>query len=282
MIELEVSYKGAGGKITTGDPRKVTAKTVKELLEYSQTLLIATAKDFLRQEIAQGTFPEEYITIVDNRVGKREETVKPLGKIEYVTKIGDVRAVILDIFKMVSERTAIKSGYYSSMHILMYNGQVVAKGYRNAFAWINNQSREYRSTDKFRIINLAPYARKLERLGIRRGTRGQDKGKITRKYRTTRTKRGNTTRAPNGAYWLARGAARRQYPQLKNNIKFSFIPVSPSIAKGQNLKSFSGSDFTFKTGKGKGRPYLYPSITISLTPTAFSSNAGFTERGDNL
>lgn len=279
MLDFQISYRGSKGVEVFGAD-KVATKSVEELLEYTQTLLIDVSKQFLRQEISNGTFPNEYITIVDNRVGKKEETVRPLGKIEYVTKVGDVALAIKDIFKFVAERSPIRSGYFSSMHVLLFNGKVVAKGYSNAAAWLD-QDRNYKNSDKFRIINLSPYARKLERLGIRRGTRGKSKGQIERKYRKTRTRSGLATRAPNGTYWLAKNAARRLYPQLKQNIRFSFIPVSPSLASNQNIKNFK-TDYRFKTGRGRGRPYLYPSITIVLNQSSFSSNAAFTEIGDTL
>lgn len=277
MLDFEISYKGSRG-IEVFGPENVKVKTVEDLLRYTKLVLIDTAKEFLKENISKGDFPNEYITIVDNRVGSREESVKSLGKIEYVTKIGDVALAIKTIFKLISERTPIRSGYYSSMHILMFNGTVVAKGYANAISWLSAE-RTYKNTDYFRIINLAPYARKIERLGVRRNSRGKEKGKISRSYRKGQTTKGVSTRLPNGAYWLARGAARRQFPQLKNNIRFSFIPISPSLASSQNNKNFN-TDYTFKTGKGRGRPYLYPSITIYINPSSFSSDAGIIGSGE--
>lgn len=88
--------------------------------------------------------------------------------------------------------------------------------------------------------------------------------------------------APNGAYWLAKNAARRKFKQLKNNINFSFIPISPGIAKTQNSKSFSPNNYKFNNGNGKGRNYLYPSISITIEPSSFTQSSGFTEDGAKL
>ena len=280
MLDFDISYSSKSAKVS--GPERVSTKTVEELFEFIQGNLVLTAKEFLKKEQEKNGFPKkEFLTIVDGKIGADELTVKPLGKIEYVTKLEDISAVVIDVFKLIAERTAVRTGYYSSMHVLMYNGSVVAKGYSNARAWLSS-GKQFKPTDRFRIINLAPYARKIERLGIKRGTRGQDKGKNTKSYRTTKNKLGAKVRAPNGAYWLARAAARRRFPQLKNNIKFSFVPISPSVASRQNPKTFSPNDYKFKTGKGKGRPYLYPSISISINPGSFTSSSGFTESGDKL
>ena len=280
MLDFEISYSSRKTKVT--GPSKVATATVEEFFEFVQGNLVLVAKELLKQEQDAGRFPkEEYITIVDNKVNGKEENVKPLGKIEYVSKLEDISEVIIDIFKFVDERSPTRSGYYKSMNILMYNGKVVAKGTAEVISFFNTP-RDFTGSDRFRIINLAPYARKLENLGIKKGTRGKTVGKNYKSYRTKRNSKGNRVRVPNGAYWLAKNTARRTYPQLKNNIKFSYIPVSSNIAKTQNTRSFTPNSFKFATGKGKGRPYLYPSITITVNPSSFTESSGFTESGNKL
>ena len=280
MLEFDISYSSRSAKVT--GPDRVAFRTNKEILDFTQQLLVSTARDFLKEQQNKNDFPKEYLTLVDGKLGAGELTVKPLGEIVYTTKLEDIATVIIDIFGMILDKTPLKTGYYSSMHVLLYNGNVVARGYSSAKNWLK-QDRKYKDTDKFRIINLSPYARKLERLGIRRGKSG-GLG-IDRKYRKGKNKKtGNAVRLPNGVYWLAARTAKKTFLQLKGRIRFSFIPVSPTIASGQNTKTFSPNSFKFETGAEgkKGRPYLYPSITITINPGSFTSNAGFTESGGNL
>ena len=280
MLALDVSYTSKGRTIT--GPDQIAAKTIEELFDWVQGNTVLLAKDFLEQEQKESDFPKkEYLTLVDGKIGAKEESVKVFGKIEYVTKLENVTDVVIDILKFVNERSPTRSGYYTSRHVLMYNGKVVARGAFNGISWLK-APRDYKDTDKFRVINLSPYARKLERFGKKKGTQGSKKGRKNDKERLGKSKSGNDVRAPNGAYWLAKNTARRRYPQLKNNIKFSFIPVAPNIAAGQNSKTFSPNDYKFKTGRGKGRSYLYPSITVTIAPSSFTSNAGFTESGGKL
>jgi hypothetical protein len=280
MLALEINYSSRKTKVT--GPDRVAFQTNKELLEFVQQNLVAVARDFLKEEQDKNEFPKkEFLTLVDNKLNAKDITVKPLGKIEYVTKIESISEIVVGVMRLVVERSPTVSGYYQSTNVLFYNGKVVAKGIVETNNWFK-VDREFKSTDKFRIVNLSPYARKLERLGVKRGTRGKAVGQNNSTSRTTKNKKGKKVLAPNGAYWLAKNAARRKYKQLKNNINFSFIPILPSVAKSQNTKSFNSSDFTFRTGKGRGRDYLYPSISITIEPSSFTQSSGFTEDGAKL
>lgn len=284
MLALEINYSSRKTKVT--GPDRVAFQTNKELLEFVQQNLVAVARDFLREEQVKHGFPEkDFLTLVDNKLNARDVTVKPLGKIEYVTKLGNITDVVLSVMRLVVERSPTDSGYYQSMNVLFYNGKVVAKGIVDTTNWLK-VDREYKSSDRFRIVNLSPYARKLERLGIKRGTRGKTVGITSglggKKGRTSKSKAGNIVAEPQGAYWLAKNAARRKFPQLKENIRFSFIAVSASVAKSQNTKAFNPNKFTFKVEHGTGREYLYPSITIRIEPNSFTQSSGFTESGAKL
>jgi len=280
MLEFDISYSNGRKKVKGVD--KVFFNTAKDMLEFVQQNLVVIAKEFLAKEQKDGEFPKkDYVTITDGKLNRQEELVRPLGKIEYVSKLDDITQVVLGVMRLVVERSPTRSGYYQSTNILLYNGKVVAKGIFETNAWLK-VDRDYKPSDRFRIVNLAPYARKLERLGIKRGTRGKSSGMTSGKSRTGKSKKGAKILAPNGAYWLAKNTARRKFPQLKDNIKFSFIPVSPSIASSQNTKSFSPNSFKFSTGQGKGRSYLYPSISITINVNSFSENSGFTEDGGRL
>jgi len=278
MLDIDMSYSSRGTKVQ--GPERVAFKTADELIDFVKASLVVTAKDFLKQEQKSGFFPEkDFLVLVDGKLNKKEESAKAFGKIEYVTKLEDITEVVLDVMRLVVERSPTVTGYYQSTNVLMFNGNVVAKGLFETNSWLK-ADREYKPTDRFRVINMAPYAIKLERLGIKRGTRGKKAGKKSDKSREKKDRTsGNKVLAPNGAYWLAKNTARRRFPQLKDNIQFNFIPLTPSVAAGQNTKSFKPSNYKFAKGRLKDKPYLYPSISISIKSSSFSSNSGFTQDG---
>lgn len=277
MIDVDVKVTGRGLKQegATG----FSFKTSKELEEWITSNHVTVAREILKEFQNRGEFPiTEYITLTDGVIDKPDTTVKPFGKIEYATKLENITDVVRDAFRLVVERSPLKTGYYQINNVLFYNGKLVAKGLFQVNAWLAKE-RDYKSTDRFRIVNLSPYARKLERFGYRRGTSGQDVGKIKRVERSGLNKKRQKTLLPNGAYMLAHRVTKSRYPQLKNNIRFSFIPIDPSIARQALLVGRDTTGYKFATD---GRPYLYPSISIRIRPESFTFNSGFTEQASKL
>lgn len=286
MIEFEIETKSKSGTVV--GPKKFRLKTIQELEDFVIGNHILLEREFLKNEQSKGEFPskkEDYITITDGSIGKHPDKVKLFGKTERITKLDSLIPVIRDAMRLVIERSATSTGYYQFHNVLVYNGKIVAKGLIGANQWLANPP-EFKTTDKIRVMNISPYARKLERYGIKRGTAGKRKGLSNNKKREGKNKAGADVLFPNGAYVLAQRVLRNRYKSLKNNIRFSFIPLDPSIARQWNSGGKDTTGYVFKkgtrSGAGVGRPYLYPSISITIAPESFTQNAGFTESGGNL
>lgn len=277
MIDVKVEVRGRGVTQTGSD--KFSFNTAKDLEQWIKANHVTVAREILADFQNRDEFPKkEYITLTDGVVDSPETNVKAFGKIEYATKIEDIVPVIREAMRLVVDRSPNSSGYYKINNVLFYNGTLVAKGVFQVNAWLA-KDRDYKNTDKFRVVNLSPYARKLERLGTRTGTAGKRKGTTYSQRREGLNRSKQPTLIPNGAYKLSERVLRSRFPQLKNNIKFSFIPISPSKAR-QALLTYK--DTTGHVFRKDGRPYLYPSISISIRPESFTLNSGFTEQAGNL
>ena len=278
MIDVKVRVTGRGTEQTGAE--NFTFKTAKDLEEWIIANHVTVAREIRKELQTRGEFPEkEYITLTDGVIDNPDRNVKAFGKIEYATKIQDIVPVIKTAMRLVIERSPTKTGYYQTNNVLFFNGVLVAKGYFQTLSWLS-KDRDYKPTDNFRIVNLSPYARKLEVLGFRRGSSGENNGRTYQKgKRQGLNKQKRKISLPNGAYILSQRVLRSRYPQLKNNIRFSFIPIAPSTARTALL---TYKDTTGHVFKESGRPYLYPSIYISIRPESFTLNSGFTESAGKL
>lgn len=222
--------------------------TLQDLLNFTKQALIITADQILKEEQAAG-FDKEPILAVDGRVGKPVQNVSPLGQIEFTSR-QNMRDILLETYNALLYRSKVLTGQYKSSHYVFLNGTQVATDLGSLESWLNSNPK-LQDKDTIRIVNIVPYARKLERFGItaqRSKIRREDSGR--RRGKTT----GKLVSIPNGTYFLTARAIRSKYKR-NSIIRFTFIP-------GSSL-GLSGS---FKGGRksSAGRPYLYPSIVISV------------------
>lgn len=223
--------------------------TLSQLLEFTKSSLIVTADQVLREEIDNG-FPKDYVTIVDGNKNKAVQNVHPLGKIEFAAK-RDISEIILFTYQGLLERSPVDTGRYKSSHYVFLNGTQVATDLSSLEAWLKTEP-QINLNDKVRFVNIQPYARRLERLGVRSG--------VTQARTRNKKQRDGTSKSylnqPNGAYFLTARAVSSKFKR-NTSIRFTFIT-------GGQL-GIAGS---FKTGRrgrnSSGRPYLYPSIIISV------------------
>ena len=226
--------------------------TLQELLEYTKASLIVIADAILEEEQAAG-FDKKPVVTVDGRTGKPVSAVSPLGSIEFTAR-ADIKDIILETYEALVGRSKVKTGLYVRSHYVFQNGSQVATDYQSLRAWLNVA--EFADKDKIRIVNIQPYARRLERLGV---TAQRQQNKLREKKTRGKGAHGPYLlyATPNGAYALTVRAVKTKYKR-NSQIKFAYI---------------SGSDLglagTFKSGgrRGRnsaGRPYLYPSIVISV------------------
>ena len=225
--------------------------TLADLLTFTKKSLIAVSREALRDAQLRG-FDREPLTLVDGRAGKPIEQVSPLGKISFVARANPVEVIILT-YESVFDRSRVLSGRYRQSHVLLQNGRQVANTLSGVKAWAASATIGKR--DIFHIVNYQPYARKLENLGV---TQNKDSGAVKRQGRERKEKKTSRTfRQPNGAYHLGYRAAYRKYGK---NAKISFVWLTGTDigVPGVFLRPKD------RPGKGKGRPYVYPAIRITL------------------
>ncbi len=225
--------------------------SLQDFLEWTKSVLIVVADEVLKEEQALG-FDKSPIVVVDNKVGKAVRDVNPFGQIEFTSRVS-VDQLLIDTYIGIMGRSPSLTGRYKSSNYVFHNGQQVATDEGSLKSWLAS-SPNFNPTDIIRFVNIQPYGRKLERLGV---TFGRQRPRSS----TTKNKKTGESRTrllqPNGTYFLTARAIKSKYKR-NSSVRFGFIP-------GSGL----GISASFKTGRpGKnsaGRTYLYPSITIYLT-----------------
>lgn len=222
--------------------------TLQELLEFTKSSLIIIADEVLREEQGAG-FDKEPVTLVDGKKNRDIRVVHPLGQIEFISR-QSFDTIILDAYNALLELSKVKTGRYKSSHYVFHNGKQVATDLTSLGIWLKSAP-EFQERDTIRIVNIQPYARRLELLGVT----------STRSKQTKRAKKkqgqptGTIVNVPNGAYQLTYRRVRYKY---KNNvfIRFSFL-------QGSQL-GISGN-FGAQWGKKRGgRPYLFPTLVFGF------------------
>lgn len=249
-VTLSVEEKGKKRPEYTLDTDLNGEITLQDLLQWTKSALIITADEVLREEQANG-FDKEPILLVDGRQGRNPNTVNPLGQIEFVSR-SNVADIFIETYEGLLKRSPVLKGDYKASHYVAYNGTQVASSLEGLKSWLAGDI-NFKAGDTIRIVNVQPYARRLELLGVtaqRTQNRREDAGRRAKK------KTGTMVRVPNGAYQLTSRSIKSKY---KNNVgvRFSFLPGTSIGLSG----SFKGGR---KGRNSSGRPYLYPSIAFVL------------------
>lgn len=222
------------------------SKTLADLFNFTKNSLIVISDMALKEEQAKG-FDKSPVRIVDGSFTKSVSQVNPLGKIQYVAR-NSIVDIALFAYDQIRARTKVVTGQYLRNNIVMLNGKMIASTRSELEKFL--ETNEVKESDIIRFINTAPYARKLERMGV---TADRTKSR-TRNRSRNRRGYSPTVLVPNGTYALAIKAIKRKY---KNNSFIAFRFVS-----GSDIAGLSGAGRSYKRGASKGRPYLYPSIII--------------------
>ena len=187
---------------------------------------------------------------VDGKVGKPVGDVSPLGTIEFTSR-ADMKDIILDTCASIMQKSPVLEGTYKRSNYVFLNGLQVATSEGELQSWLNSNP-EFKDSDVIRFVNIQPYARKLERLGVT-GQRQQSRT-VSRRERKSGQIRVRYAQ-PNGTYFLTARAIKTKYKR-NTGVQFTFV-------SGSSL----GIAGNFRAGKrGKpGRPYLYPSIVIRVS-----------------
>ncbi len=267
QVSLDVFENGRKAPQYTLDTDLQGEITLSELFEFTKFALISTARDVLTQEQEKG-FDKDPVVIVDGSYNKAVIDVKPLGKIEFAAR-QEMKDIILDTYAAILERSPVDTGRYIKSHLVYLNGNLIATDWASLGSWLFTEP-EFKERDYIRFVNVQPYARKLERLGV------TSKGQRHRaqKSRDSRGRSGTHVLAPNGAYFLASRAIRRKYKR-NSVIAFKFIsgsegylnvPGQFKTKSGGARQPHKGLNFHGQRSQktSSGRKYLYPSITISV------------------
>lgn len=250
-VTMTVTEKGRKAPKYTLESDSKGQVSLKEFLEWQRQTLITVALEVLKEEQDKG-FTRKPVVAVDNRKNKNVTDVNAFGKIEFFSQVSGTKLIELT-YKHIMRTSKVVTGQYKASHRVLLNKQIVADSETSFNKWIASNP-VLNENDEVVFINLAPYARRLERLGVT--AQRQQNRKVN-----YRGKDKNATKpkvlAPNGVYYLAYRAVGRKF---KNHARITFRMVSG------DRYGISGK---FKRqGKGKqsaGRSYLYPAIMIKFT-----------------
>lgn len=229
------------------------------------------ARGALREEQGLG-FPDNPRQRIDNKFDAPLDSLKVFGKVEYFAPIAAPEA-ILSIYDAIERRTIIGAtrNLINSNRVLV-NGQLAAKNRIELKQYLERNATRFSEGTRFTFVNVAPYARKLERRGYRKGRRGQGSKRVYRRTKSRYT--GDLIEAPNGAYYLAFRAARRNVGKVVSNfMTFRYISgaeLGSAIPQDGRRRTFAKA----RRKGGIGRPYLYPAIVIELTDRGIARGDG--------
>lgn len=237
--------------------------TLKDFLDFTKRTLQTVAIDALKEEQARG-FDKKPIVAVDGSVNKSIANVNPLGKIEFISSSTTSYKIIEDIYIEILAASKIDTGTYISGNYVFHNGVRVATTLSELRQWIKSAP-QVKPNDIIRYVNVVPYARRIERLGV---TAGRTRQKYV-KSKDKQKRSGEYILGANGPYFLASRRAIRDY---KYNGKVSFRYILGSTLGLSNLPGIAKDGSPLRKGykpskkNSKAGPYLYPSIQLNILP----------------
>lgn len=259
-ITYEVKEKGKNAPHYSLTNDITGQTTLENLLIFTKQALIKISDTVLAEEQARG-FDKEPVLLVDGKKNIPKESVNPLGKIQYIAKAG-FRELILYAYDAIRIKSKKATGRYFANNFVIFNQKVIATDRMQLELWLESK-KSFEDKDFLRFVNTAPYARKLEYLGV--SSRKLAVVKMRKAVKSDKVKAGTKLKSPNGAYALAYRAIKRKY-KANVGLSFHFIPgnllglVGPGRVFSTTIKRRR------KSNKAKaGRPYLYPSILLTLS-----------------
>jgi len=258
-MKVSVKETGKGAPLYSINSDLAGEVTLEALFKHLKETLIIIADQTLREAQVNG-FTKKPILVVDNSASKPLEQVSPVGKIQFIAQVQSSK-LLLDAYDAIESRTRVVSGTYKKYNWVAFNGSIVATSKPSFEAWLKVNS-NFKYQDRIRFINFAPYAARLERLGVRLG-------KVSPRKKTQKKDRLGanggakfSSTLANGAYTLAAREIRRKY-KYNSGIYFQFKFGDAIGAFSAALPGRAGGTH-YQGGALKGKPYLYPTILISL------------------
>lgn len=262
---IDITIRDGNRVIPGGFSIDLAKSFLEDSIEFIRVAHIRIAKDVRKEEENTG-FDKDAVTIVDNRHHAPEDNVLPFGKIEYVAR-RDMGEVVDYAWQVIEKKSPSQTGIYKNNHVMTFNGVPVAKSRRAAARFMKKQG-AMNAGDIIRLVNIAPYAGKLERFGV---SAGRTKRKH-RKSRDDQKRSGSLVRVPNGTYVLSARALKSKFPAV-GFVKFEMLPMDYLGVTGLNVNPGTqpGGSSWRKTYHPKGGfnsgYYMLPSIIIAPNPT---------------
>jgi hypothetical protein len=246
-------YKGMGIASLAASSKEEVEDSLRQLKEF----MIEVSKEALREEQGRG-FDKNPLVLVDGRRG-REESVKLLGKIEYQSTI-DISEVTIESYKVIQDRSKIVTGLFSRLNYVLLDRKIIATNLSELESFFEEPPLFFAGS-KINFVNIAPYAGRLERLGVSRGRSNIKLGAAKDKKKRS----GAKIRKPNGAYALSFRSIKRAYGK-RARVSFKMLPsdylgfTTPIPPNGK--QSFRAT--YDPNGKYNAGFYVLPTIEISL------------------
>jgi len=237
--------------------------TVLDFKTFMQRAQWQIAEEVLEEEQAKG-FDKKPRVRTDNVFGKEPRDVKFQGKIEYFSR-QNIGEALIDAYQMLVKRSPAVTGQYVSSHYVYLNGKKIAESQTDLAIWLKSHEASLKGNDLIRIVNVTPYAARIEVRGSRRGTRGKNKGKNYKQV--------VKSSVGSGAYYLAARAINTKY-KAQGRVSFGFLPngfggvlVKPTGRFRTSYIPDAARAKRHTSGRFKKRfngPYVYPSITFRI------------------
>ena len=269
-LRIEKSIHHDNGEISGWDTSNQEIRDLKDLALYISAAFVSIAKEELSVSQSKGKFPKEgFRTIVDGRYDVGNNLTNAHKEIVFVSKVA-IGDVLVEMMKSVVDRSPLDTGQYIRNHALFLNSYLVGRTPQEVATWLNSNP-NIKAGDAIRLVNLTPYAGKLEREGFRAGKTLGGKSEQTKRMKKFGKKGAQVSvRQPNGAYYLT---VRKLLLKYRFNSIIKFEWVNGGKIPGLNNMTFvnqrgyrqgsGGAVMGSKTKhKTKTKPYAYPSILI--------------------
>ncbi len=267
MFELELNFD------IDNNSKKTISDSIMEINEDYKSFFLKYNRAVLDGEFQRG-FPKDFRTRVDGKLDADPKTVKPFGRIQYLNTTVDIVPLLRKAYDEILNRSPIggPKGYfpgvkYRDFNWVFLNDRVVARNRLEFTRFTENFASRVRGNDKITFINVVPYARKLERFGITRSTRGTNKGQIVKKGRRTRRspRTNNFVEIPRGTYAGAQRVIKSIFQGRATVSNVKYLPQNISVGGMRSRFSPRGRG----PNQQPGRPYLYPVIDVIIDAKGF-------------
>lgn len=260
MVSFQVNYsvyEGARRVPLTLENDLNGEASLEDFLKFTKASLILITDQVFQEEKAKG-FDRKPLVVVDGRSNKPIENVHPLGQIELIARM-PFADILLAAYEGLLHRSKVVSGRYISSHYVFLNGKQVATSLSSLQNWLNSNP-DFKDEDIVRIVNITPYGRRLELLGVTAQRQQNRRSTITKGSKKKNTLRTLQIRRPNGAYQLTARSLKSKFG--KNvDIRFTFLSGSAMGLIGPGLSFKNG-----RAGKNSaGRAYLYPTLIFKIS-----------------